>query len=106
MGEGAFLNLPNLKTVTYLGPVVNEEAFAAILASATAAAPTTVYASAFLGWDKAGYLAAPTADEMASAPGGVRVLGVWRGPDGTAPRAWVCHRPSPFDPKRTVILLR
>lgn len=106
VGEGAFLNLPNLKTVTYLGPVVDEDAFAAILASATAAAPTTVYASAFLGWDKAGYLAAPTADERTNAPDGVRVLGVWRGPDGTAPLAWVCHRPSPFDPKRTVILLR
>lgn len=106
VGEGAFLNLPNLKSVTYLGPVVNEDAFAAILASATAAAPATVYASAFLGWDKAGYLDAPTADEWTSAPDGVRVLGVWRGPDGTAPLAWVCHRPSPFDPKRTVILLR
>ncbi|MDO5312942.1 MAG: hypothetical protein Q4G55_06000 [bacterium] len=106
VGEGAFLNLPNLKSVTYLGPVVNEDAFAAILASATDAAPATVYASAFLGWDKAGYLDAPTADERTNAPDGGRVLGVWRGPDGTAPLAWVCHRPSPFDPKRTVILLR
>lgn len=106
VGEGAFLNLPNLRTVTYLGPVVNEDAFASILASATAAAPVTVYASAFLGWDKAGYLAVPTADEMANAPSGARVLGVWRGTNGTAPLAWVCHRPSPFDPKRTVILLR
>lgn len=106
VGEGAFLNLPNLKTVTYLGPVVNENAFAAILASATAAAPVTVYASTFLGWDKADYLAAPTADERANAPDGARILGVWRGPGGTAPLAWVCHRPSPFDPKRTVFLLR
>lgn len=106
VGEGAFLNLPNLKTVTYLGPVVNEDAFAAVLASATAAAPVTVYASTFLGWDKANYLAAPTADERANAPDGARILGVWRGPGGTAPLAWVCHRPSPFDPKRTVFLLR
>lgn len=106
VGEGAFLNLPNLKTVTYLGPVVNEDAFAAVLASATAAAPVTVYASTFLGWDKADYLAAPTADERANAPDGARILGVWRGPGGTAPLAWVCHRPSPFDPKRTVFLLR
>lgn len=106
VGEGAFLNLPNLKTVTYLGPVVNEDAFAAVLASATAAAPITVYASTFLGWDKANYLAAPTADERANAPDGARILGVWRGPGGTAPLAWVCHRPSPFDPKRTVFLLR
>lgn len=105
VGEGAFLNLPNLKTVTYLGPVVNEDAFAAVLASATAAAPVTVYASTFLGWDKANYLAAPTADERANAPDGARILGVWRGPGGT-PLAWVCHRPSPFDPKRTVFLLR
>ena len=37
---------------------------------------------------------------------GARILGVWRGPGGTAPLAWVCHRPSPFDPKRPVILLR
>ena len=106
VGEGAFLNLPNLKTVTYLGPVVNEDAFAAVLASATAAAPVTVYASTFLGWDKANYLATPTADERANAPDGARILGVWRGPGGTAPLAWVCHRPSPFDPKRTVSLLR
>lgn len=106
VGEGAFLNLPNLKSVTYLGPVVNEDAFAAVLASATAAAPVTVYASTFLGWDKADYLAAPTADERANAPDGARILGVWRGPGGTAPLAWVCHRPSPFDPKRTVFLLR
>lgn len=106
VGEGAFLNLPNLKTVTYLGPVVNEDAFAAVLASATAAAPVTVYASTFLGWDKANYLDAPTADERANAPDGARILGVWRGPGGTAPLAWVCHRPSPFDPKRTVFLLR
>lgn len=106
VGEGAFLNLPNLKTVTYLGPVVNEDAFAAVLASATAAAPVTVYASTFLGWDKANYLAAPTADERANAPDGARILGVWRGPGDTAPLAWVCHRPSPFDPKRTVFLLR
>lgn len=106
VGEGAFLNLPNLKTVTYLGPVVNEDAFAAVLASATTAAPVTVYASTFLGWDKADYLAAPTADERANAPDGARILGVWRGPGGTAPLAWVCHRPSPFDPKRTVFLLR
>ncbi len=106
VGEGAFLNLPNLKTVTYLGPVVNEDAFAAVLASATAAAPVTVYASTFLGWDKANYLATPTADERANAPDGARILGVWRGPGGTAPLAWVCHRPSPFDPKRTVFLLR
>lgn len=105
VGEGAFLNLPNLKTVTYLGPVVNEDAFAAVLASATAAAPVTVYASTFLGWDKANYLDAPTADERANAPDGARILGVWRGPGG-APLAWVCHRPSPFDPKRTVFLLR
>lgn len=106
VGEGAFLNLPNLKTVTYLGPVVNEDAFAAVLASATTAAPVTVYASTFLGWDKANYLAAPTADERANAPDGARILGVWRGPGGTAPLAWVCHRLSPFDPKRTVFLLR
>lgn len=106
VGEGAFLNLPNLKTVTYLGPVVNKDAFAAVLASATAAAPVTVYASTFLGWDKADYLDAPTADERANAPDGARILGVWRGPGGTAPLAWVCHRPSPFDPKRTVFLLR
>lgn len=106
VGEGAFLNLPNLKTVTYLGPVVNEDAFAAVLASATTAAPVTVYASTFLGWDKANYLATPTADERANAPDGARILGVWRGPGGTAPLAWVCHRPSPFDPKRTVFLLR
>lgn len=106
VGEGAFLNLPNLKTVTYLGPVVNEDAFAAVLASATAAAPVTVYASTFLGWDKADYLAAPTADERANAPDGARILGVWRGPGGTTPLAWVCHHPSPFDPKRTVFLLR
>ena len=105
VGEGAFLNLPNLKTVTYLGPVVNEDAFAAVLASATTAAPVTVYASTFLGWNKADYLAAPTADERATAPDGARILGVWRGPGGT-PLAWVCHRPSPFDPKRTVFLLR
>lgn len=105
VGEGAFLNLPNLKTVTYLGPVVNKDAFAAVLASATAAAPVTVYASTFLGWDKANYLDAPTADERANAPDGARILGVWRGPGGT-PLAWVCHRPSPFDPKRTVFLLR
>lgn len=106
VGEGAFLNLPNLKTVTYLGPVVNKDAFAAVLASATTAAPVTVYASTFLGWDKADYLDAPTADERANAPDGARILGVWRGPGGTAPLAWVCHRPSPFDPKRTVFLLR
>lgn len=106
VGEGAFLNLPNLKTVTYLGPVVNEDAFAAVLASATTAAPVTVYASTFLGWDKANYLATPTTDERANAPDGARILGVWRGPGGTAPLAWVCHRPSPFDPKRTVFLLR
>ncbi len=111
VGENAFADTPNLKTVTYLGPVVNETAFAAILASATAATdgtkPVVVYASAQQGWDKAEYLDTPTEDELAFAPAGEHVLGVYRGgAEAPAGLAWVCHKASPFDPKSTVFLLR
>lgn len=103
VGADACAALPNLASVVYLGPVVNADAFAAVLASATAEKPVTVYASALLGWDKAPYLDAPTDEERTQAP--ARLLGVWRG-EGAAVRAWVCHRPSPFDPKGTLLRLR
>lgn len=111
VGESAFADTPNLKTVTYLGPVVNETAFAAVLAGATASTnstkPVVVYASAQLGWDKAEYLDAPTADELAFAPAGEHVLGVYRGgAEAPSGLAWVCHKAGPFDPQCTIFFLR
>ncbi len=107
VGENAFGDLPNLKAVTFLGHVVSADAFAAILASATAETPVVVYASDAYGWGQAPYLAAPTEAELAAAPTGETVLGVWRGADGSdGVRAWVCHRDSPFVRKGALLLIR
>ena len=104
VGENAFGDLPDLKAVTFLGHVVSADAFAAILASATAEAPVAVYASDAYGWGQAPYLDAPTEAELFAAPTGETVLGVWRGSDGV--RAWVCHRDSPFARKGVLLLIR
>lgn len=107
VGENAFADLPNLKAVTFLGHVVSADAFAVILASATAESPVIVYASDAYGWGQAPYLAAPMEAEQAAAPAGETVLGVWRGPDGAdGVRAWVCHRDSPFARKGVLLLIR
>ncbi len=107
VGENAFGDLPNLKTVTFLGHVVSADAFAAILASATVEAPIVVYASGAYGWGQASYLSAPTEAELSVTPAGEIVLGVWRGADGSdGVRAWVCHRDSPFARKGTLLLIR
>ena len=107
VGANAFADLPNLKIVTFLGPVVSGEAFAEILASATAEAPVVVYASESYGWGQAPYLAALTETELSAAPTGETVLGIWRGPDGSGgARAWVCHRDSPFARTGALLLIR
>ena len=107
VGENAFANTGRLKTVTFLRYVVSADAFAAILASATAEAPTVVYATKAYGWGQAAYLDAPTEAELSAAPADETVLGVWRGVDGTdGIRAWVCHRDSPFPFKGMQLIVR
>ena len=104
VGENAFAKTGLLKTVMFLRYVVSADAFAAILACATAEAPAVVYAPKAYGWGQAAYLDAPTEEELSAAPAGETVLGVWRGADGV--RAWVCHRDGPFPFKGMQLIVR
>ena len=111
VGANAFAGASGIKTVTLLGPAVSEEAFGGILAGVTAsdtAKPVIVYVSEFQPtWLQADYISPVDSSEEAYLPAGERVLGVYRaGASAPSGKAWICHRPSPFDPKGTRFIIR
>ena len=111
VGDNAFSGASGIKTVTFLGPAVSAAAFGGILAGVTAsdtAKPAIVYVSAFQPtWLQADYVSPVVAAEEAYLPAGERVLGVYRaGASAPSGKAWICHRPSPFDPKGTRFIVR
>ncbi len=110
VGEDAFAGASGLKTVTYLGPVVDEGAFGKLLAGVEASdadKPVRVYVSAFQGWAAAPYVSPVDESERAHLPKGERVIGVYRaGAAAPGGKAWICHRSSPFDPAGTMLLFR
>lgn len=110
VGTNAFVGASGLKTVTYLGPVVNEAAFGNLLAGVAASdtdKPVRVYVSSFQGWEAAPYISDVAESEKPYLPAGERVIGVYRAgaaePNG---KAWICHRSSPFDPDGTLLIFR
>ena len=111
VGDNAFAGASGVRTVTFLGPAVDEAAFGGILAGVEAsegAKPAIVYVSAFQPtWLQTGYISPVDPAEEAYLPAGERVLGVYRaGAAAPSGKAWVCHRPSPYDPKGTCIFIR
>ena len=111
VGDNAFAGASGVRTVTFLGPAVSEAAFGGILAGVEAsegAKPVVVYVSEFQPtWLQAGYISPVDPAEEAYLPAGERVLGVYRaGAAAPSGKAWVCHRPSPYDPKGTCIFIR
>ena len=111
VGANAFAGASGIKTVTFLGPAVSEEAIGGILAGVTAsdtAKPVIVYVSEFQPtWLQADYISPVDSSEEAYLPAGERVLGVYRaGASAPSGKAWICHRPSPFDPKGTRFIIR
>ena len=111
VGENAFSGASGITTVTFLGPAVSEAAFGGILAGVTASdteKPVIVYVSEFQPtWLQTGYISPVDSSEEAYLPVGERVLGVYRaGASAPSGKAWICHRPSPFDPKGTRFILR
>ena len=111
VGENAFAGASGIKTVTFLGPAVSEAAFGGILAGVTASdteKPVIVYVSEFQPtWLQTDYISPVNSSEEAYLPAGERVLGVYRaGAAAPSGKAWICHRPSPFDPKGTRFILR
>lgn len=110
VGTNAFVGASGLKTVTYLGPVVNEAAFGNLLVGVAASdtdKPVRVYVSSFQGWEAAPYISDVAESEKPYLPAGERVIGVYRAgaaaPNG---KAWICHRTSPFDPDGTLLIFR
>ena len=90
---------------------MSEDAFGGILAGVAAsdtAKPVIVYVSEFQPtWLQTGYVSPVDPSEAAYLPAGERVLGVYRaGEAAPSGKAWVCHRPSPFDPKGTRFIIR
>ena len=111
IGTDAFTGASGIKTITFLGPAISEEAFGGILAGVTAsdtAKPVIVYVSEFQPtWLQTGYISPVDSSEEAYLPAGERVLGVYRaGASAPSGKAWICHRPSPFDPKGTRFIIR
>ena len=111
VGVNAFAGASGIKTVTLLGPAISEEAFGGILAGVTAsdtAKPVIAYVSEFQPtWLHTGYISPVDSSEEAYLPAGERVLGVYRaGASAPSGKAWICHRPSPFDPKGTRFIIR
>ena len=111
VGANAFAGASGIKTVTFLGPAVSEDAFGGILAGVAAsdtAKPVIVYVSEFQPtWLQTGYVSPVDPSEAAYLPAGERVLGVYRaGEAAPSGKAWVCHRPSSFDPKGTRFIIR
>lgn len=110
VGMNAFAGASGLKTVTYLGPVVNEAAFSNLLAGVAASdadKPVRVYVSTFQGWEAAPYISAVAESERPYLPAGERVIGVYRaGAAAPSGKAWICHRTSPFDPDGTLLIFR
>ena len=104
VGDNAFARLSRLKTVTFLGHVVSEAAFAAIFAGTAAPQTLVAFASDAYGWGQAPYLSTPTDDELAAAPSGARVLGVWR--DNAGRVVLICHRDSPFPRRGAYLVVR
>ncbi len=107
-----FTGASGLKTITYLGPAVDETAFANVLAGIAAVdtpeKPAIVYVSSNQrSWRDVTYLSSLTDEEKAVAPQGELVLGVYRaGAAAPAGKVWVCHRKSAFDPSYTTLILR
>lgn len=110
VGADAFAGASELKTVTYLGPVVDEDAFGKLLAGVEASdadKPVRVYVSAFQGWAAAPYVSPVDESEKPYLPDGERVIGVYRaGAAAPGGKAWICHRSSPFDPAGTMLIFR
>lgn len=110
VGEDAFAGASGLKTVTYLGPVVDEDSFGKLLAGVEASdadKPVRVYVSAFQGWAAAPYVSPVDESEKPYLPAGERVIGVYRaGAVAPGGKAWICHRSSPFDPDGTLLIFR
>ncbi len=107
-----FTGASGLKTITYLGPAVDETAFANVLAGIavvdTPEKPAIVYVSSNQpSWRDVTYLSSLTDEEKAVAPQGELVLGVYRaGAAAPSGKVWVCHRKSAFDPSYTTLILR
>ncbi len=98
-------------SIVFTGPApTTGSAFENLLSDVTASEtkPVKIYASRMMpGWLSTAYIDySPTTAERAEAPG-EQVIGVYRG-GATAPngKALVIHRPSPFDPKGTIIVFR
>ncbi len=112
VAEDTFAGASGLKTITYLGPAVDETAFANVLAGIAAVdtpeKPAIVYVSSNQpSWRDVTYLSALTDEEKAVAPQGEQVLGVYRaGAAAPSGKVWVCHRKSVFDPSYTTLILR
>ncbi len=112
VAENTFTGASGLKTITYLGPAVDETAFANVLAGIavvdTPEKPAIVYVSSNQpSWRDVTYLSSLTDEEKAVAPQGELVLGVYRaGAAAPAGKVWVCHRKSAFDPSYTTLILR
>ena len=58
-------------------------------------------------WLETSYISPVDSSAEAYLPAGERVLGVYRaGVSAPSGKAWICHSPSPFDPKGTRFIIR